>query len=99
MLRRFLLNLFQAFMDPKLDGFFDQLNSFHLLLNLLFVNKRYDDVLEVFEIIKNKQIQGAKYPKNAVVLVLATCYKQVSSFRHNFILYVVVRGNNFSRSR
>lgn len=66
----------QLFKNPDLDGFFDQLISYQILMDLLFKNNKYDQVLEVFEIIKSKQIQNAKYPKHAVVLTLAALYKQ-----------------------
>ncbi|KAK7791978.1 hypothetical protein R5R35_010148 [Gryllus longicercus] len=70
---------FNAFMDPQLEGFFDQLMSYQILLDLLLRSNLYDKVLEVFDVIKNKQIEGAKYPKNVVVLVFATLYKMNSS--------------------
>lgn len=62
-----------------MQGFFDQLMSYQLLLDLLYENARYDDVIETFELIKSKQIQGTKYPKNIVVLTMAACYKQVGT--------------------
>ncbi|KAL1129869.1 hypothetical protein AAG570_012813 [Ranatra chinensis] len=64
-----------AFRNSEMDNFFDQLISFQILMDLLLKNNMYDEVLEVFDIVKNKQLQGAKYPKNAVVLALAACYK------------------------
>ncbi|GLV39758.1 hypothetical protein CBL_08176 [Carabus blaptoides fortunei] len=66
----------KCFKTPELQGFFDQLMSYQLLLDLLYENARYDDVIETFELIKSKQIQGTKYPKNIVVLTMAACYKQ-----------------------
>ncbi|XP_044735137.1 pentatricopeptide repeat-containing protein 2, mitochondrial-like [Chrysoperla carnea] len=66
----------QCFKNPDLDGFFDQLMSYQILMDLLFINGKYDDVLEVFEIIRAKQIQTAKFPKQAVVLTLASLYKK-----------------------
>lgn len=60
-------------------GFFDQLMSYQILLDLLYENKKYDDVLEAVDIIKNKQIEGSQYPRNIVVLSSAACYKIVSN--------------------
>lgn len=34
-------------------------------------------MLEAFEVIKGRQIEGAKYPKNVIVLVYASLYKMV----------------------
>lgn len=68
----------QCFKAPELNGFFDQLISYQILLDLLYENKKYNEVLEAFELIKAKQIEGMKYPKNAVVLVYASLYKMVS---------------------
>lgn len=79
------LRFFHHFKDPdsalalfkneKLDGFFDQLISYQLLLDLLYESKRYQDVLDTFEIIKSRQVQGARYPKHVLVLAFAACYK------------------------
>lgn len=66
---------YEIFMNPEMDGFFDQLMSFHILMDLLFKNEMYNEVIEVFDVIQKKQVQGSKFPKNAVVLVLAACYK------------------------
>lgn len=64
-----------AFKDPALDGIFDQLITYQLLLDLLYKNEKYQDMLTVFEMIKDKQIQSARFPKNVVVLTMAACYK------------------------
>nr|CAH7737311.1 unnamed protein product [Callosobruchus chinensis] len=66
---------YECFKTPELDGFFDQLMTYQLLLDLLFESGKYKEILEVFEIIKGRQIDGMKYPRNVVVLVLAACYK------------------------
>lgn len=66
----------EAFKDPALGEFFDQLVSIQILMDLLFENAMYDKVIEVFEIVKDKQLQGSKYPKNAVTLAFAALYKQ-----------------------
>lgn len=65
----------ELFKLESLDGFFDQLATYQLLFDLLFESGRYEDVLETFEIIKARQVQGGRFPKHAVVLTLASCYK------------------------
>lgn len=68
----------ECFKSDELTGFFDQLMSYQLLLDLLYENCKYDEVMETFQIIKSKQIQGTKYPKNVIVLTMAACYKRNS---------------------
>lgn len=68
----------ECFKSQELSAFFDQYMSYQVLLDLLYINGRYKDILEAFEIIKGKQLEGHKFPKNAVVLVLAACYKMNS---------------------
>src|ERR1700685_446469 len=69
-----------VFMDPELDGFFDQLASFQVLLDLLYNNGMYEEILKVFETIKTKQVQGLKFPRNVTILVFGACYKLVITF-------------------
>lgn len=68
----------QAFKDPELEGFFDQLATYQVLCDLLYNNAMYQEVIDVFEIVKSKQVQGTKYPRNVLVIVFASCYKLVS---------------------
>lgn len=75
----------QCFKAPELNGFFDQLVSYQLLLDLLYENKKYNEILEAYELIKSKQIEGMKYPKNAIVLVYAALYKLVNEMSINAI--------------
>lgn len=63
------------FKQEELNGFFDQLASYQVLFDLLFESGRHEDVLETFEVIQTRQVQGGRFPKHAVVLTLASCYK------------------------
>lgn len=65
------------FKKDELNGFFDQLASYQVLFDLLFENGRYDDVLETFEIIKSRQVQGGRFPKHAVVLTLVSNFNRI----------------------
>jgi pentatricopeptide repeat domain-containing protein 2 len=76
-----------AFKDPSLEGFFDQLISYQLLMDLLFSNDRYEDVMDVFNIVVQRQTQGARYPKHCVVLAFGALYKMV----YKLILYIIIR--------
>jgi pentatricopeptide repeat domain-containing protein 2 len=73
-----IICIYQVFKDPELEDFFAQLGTYQILMDLLYENGRYQDILDVFEIIKQRQHQEAKYPKNVVVLTFAACYKLVS---------------------
>lgn len=61
----------KLFQDEQLDGFFDQLITYQLLLDLLFESKQYQEVLDMFEIIKSRQVQGGRFSKHVLVLSLA----------------------------
>lgn len=69
----------QCFKNPNMDGFFDQLTSYQILVDMLYENGRYQDVRDVFKIIKSRQIQGGIYPKHVLVVVFAACYKEVNT--------------------
>lgn len=66
---------FKLFTNPELQNFFDQFISYQILMDLLLKNEMYEEVLQVADIVKDKQHIAAKFPKNVVVLALAACYK------------------------
>lgn len=68
-------NALVAFNEPELDGFFDQLVSYQVLCDLLYRNEKYQEVLDVYQVIKSKQVQMTKFPRNVMVLVFASLYK------------------------
>lgn len=57
------------------DGFFDQITSYDIALDLLFKNERYQEVIDIFRILQEKRLQGAKFPNNCFTLTMASCYK------------------------
>uniref|UniRef100_A0A8D8ZLA4 Pentatricopeptide repeat-containing protein 2, mitochondrial n=1 Tax=Cacopsylla melanoneura TaxID=428564 RepID=A0A8D8ZLA4_9HEMI len=65
----------ELFLHEDFKFFFTQNNSYHLLLDLLFKNEKYEDVLKVFDIIETRQSQGSRYPRSAIILYLAALYK------------------------
>lgn len=65
------------FNDPEMDGFFNHLSSYQILMDLLFINGKYDQILDVYKSIQEKQLQIAKFPKGVMMLVFAACYKLV----------------------
>lgn len=60
-----------------MEGFFEQLSSYQVLMDLLFVNGMYNNMLDVYKSIQEKQLQIAKFPKGVMMLVFAACYKLV----------------------
>uniref|UniRef100_A0A182Q427 Pentacotripeptide-repeat region of PRORP domain-containing protein n=1 Tax=Anopheles farauti TaxID=69004 RepID=A0A182Q427_9DIPT len=58
------------------DGFFDQLTSYQLLGDMLYEKGRYQEVRELFDSIKSRQIQGGRFPKHCITLTFAACYKE-----------------------
>lgn len=56
-------------------------------MDLLFEKGRYQDILNVFDLIKSRQVQGTKYARHIVVLTMAACYKLVSKTEFILPLY------------
>lgn len=75
---------YTAFNDPQFDCFFDQLISYQILLSLLYKHEKYPEMRKVYDLIKNKQFQFDRpfdYPRNALILVMAACYKEVKTLQ------------------
>jgi pentatricopeptide repeat domain-containing protein 2 len=66
----------EVFTNESVGDLFDQLISYQLLLDMLYENKKYKEVREVFEMIRSRQLQGGRYPKHCVVLAFGACYKE-----------------------
>ncbi|XP_025195843.1 pentatricopeptide repeat-containing protein 2, mitochondrial-like [Melanaphis sacchari] len=65
----------KLFNDPEMDGFFNHLSSYQILMDLLFINGKFDQILTVYKSIQERQLQIAKFPKGVMMLVFAACYK------------------------
>ncbi|GFW70602.1 pentatricopeptide repeat-containing protein 2, mitochondrial [Trichonephila clavipes] len=61
--------------DPEFEGFFDQLKSYYLSMDLCFKNAMYQEIVDAFEVLKTKQLAETKFPREAVVLTTGACYK------------------------
>ncbi|CAK1551443.1 unnamed protein product [Leptosia nina] len=66
----------KCFDDPANAGFFDQLVSYQILLDLLYNHEMFDEMYKIFEKVQERRVNMTKYPKYPVVLILAACYKQ-----------------------
>lgn len=65
----------ELFNDDALSGFFDQLITYQIILDLLYKNGDYQDLIDTFTLIRQRQLQGSRYPKHSIILVFAACYK------------------------
>ena len=54
---------------------FDQLSSYNVLLDLLYVNKRYDDVMKVYEGLKERPAFAEKISREGMVLATAAAHQ------------------------
>lgn len=70
-----------AFYNPELQGFFDQVISYQLLMDMLYNHQRWADLRRVFDTIIASQplYQTSNYPRHIITLVLGGCYKEVNS--------------------
>ena len=75
--------------NPKTVGLFDQFTSYQIAMDLLLENKMYNEVIEVFKIVQQRNIQGSKYPKNPVILVMAAFFRMVIQYFENFLFSVI----------
>ncbi|XP_063700900.1 pentatricopeptide repeat-containing protein 2, mitochondrial-like [Culicoides brevitarsis] len=64
----------QVFRDPNCEGLFNQWSSYQILCDLLYKKGRYQDVLDVYDIVKKNTVD-ASFPKHTIILVLGSCYK------------------------
>lgn len=65
----------KLFNDESLGGFFDQVITYQILLDLLFEKGQYQEIIDTFETIQSRQLQGARFPKHVVILVFGACYR------------------------
>lgn len=63
----------------ELDGLFDQLSSHLVLMDLLFKNKMYNEIVDLYKVIRDKQLSFGKHPKCLMILLFGALYKIVSS--------------------
>ncbi|XP_069163152.1 pentatricopeptide repeat-containing protein 2, mitochondrial isoform X1 [Procambarus clarkii] len=64
-----------ALQAKEMEGFFDQMASYQIAMSLLYKNEKYQEVLDVFELLQEKRIGGIRYPKNCFTIAVATLYK------------------------
>ncbi|XP_076039245.1 pentatricopeptide repeat-containing protein 2, mitochondrial-like isoform X2 [Oratosquilla oratoria] len=65
----------QAMHSDGMEGVFDQISAYQVLMDLLFRNERYQDTIDIFQHFQERQLTVTKFPKTVVTLLLASCYK------------------------
>lgn len=63
------------FKDPSMDGFFDQMSSFMIYMDLLYKNQKYVECLEAMDKMIEKSMGGIKFSMDCLTLAAASCYK------------------------
>ena len=53
------------------------MSTFVILMDLLFENGRYEDVIKVMDEVKDRRVAGYKFPNDCLVLLAASCCKLV----------------------
>ncbi|KAK2584179.1 hypothetical protein KPH14_006607 [Odynerus spinipes] len=67
-----------AFLDSKLTYFFDQNITYTILMTLLYKHEKYSDIRKVYDIVKTRNIDIQRFPRNPLISVIAGCYKENS---------------------
>lgn len=44
-------------------------------MNLLYKHEFYQEVLEVYQFLRDRQLENAKYPRDCLILIMASCFK------------------------
>jgi len=70
--------------NPKTVGLFDQFTSYQIAMDLLIRNKMYNEVIEVFKLVQDRNIQGSRYPKNPFIIATAALYRMVKQVFSSF---------------
>ncbi|XP_022692130.1 pentatricopeptide repeat-containing protein 2, mitochondrial-like isoform X2 [Varroa jacobsoni] len=79
----------QVLKDPQLAGFFDQFSSYQIAMDLLYKKGRYDDVLDLYQHMRQQQLHGTRFPRDCVVLVLGACYQISTKESYEFALKLI----------
>lgn len=65
----------QVLKDPELVSFFDQITSYTIAMTLLYNHGRYFEVLDLFDALLSRQFNAANFPREAMIIMSAACYK------------------------
>ncbi|XP_043491889.1 pentatricopeptide repeat-containing protein 2, mitochondrial-like [Polistes fuscatus] len=77
-----------TFLDPKLASFYDQSTSYSVLVTLLYNNKMYSEVRQVYDIFKSRCVDLQNVPRIPVIVTAAACYQENTPESFNYLLNV-----------
>lgn len=82
----------EVFKDKACDGIFDQWMSYQILCDMLYEKQRYQDVLDVYDMIKERRMEGGMFPKHTIILVYGACFKlnTPESFKYAMDLWKIM---------
>lgn len=63
--------------NPQTVGLFDQFMTYQILMDLLLKHKMYNEVVDTFLLVQERNIQGNRFPKNCFILALAALFRMV----------------------
>ncbi|XP_015189521.1 PREDICTED: pentatricopeptide repeat-containing protein 2, mitochondrial-like [Polistes dominula] len=75
-----------TFLDPKLSSFFDQSTTYSVLVTLLYNNKMYSEVRQVFELFKSRCVDFQNIPRIPVIVNAAAAYQENTPESFNYLL-------------
>lgn len=76
----------KVYNTAELDGLFDQLSSHLVLMDLLFKNKMYNEIVDLYKVIRDKQLSFGKHPKCLMILLFGALYKINTEEAYNYML-------------
>ncbi|XP_014662899.1 PREDICTED: uncharacterized protein LOC106805710 [Priapulus caudatus] len=62
------LEALEAMKSPELEGFFDQVSSFFILMDLLYKHELYQEVLDTYQLLRGRELERARYPRDCIIL-------------------------------
>ncbi|KAL2727092.1 hypothetical protein V1478_007370 [Vespula squamosa] len=85
-----------TFLDPNLISFFDQNMSYTALMTLLYNHKMYNEIRQVFDICKSRNVNN-QFPRYPVIITAAACYQENTAESYNYLLncWKELSTNNF----
>lgn len=77
-----------TFLDPKLASFYDQNTSYSVLLTLLYNNKMYSEIRQVYDTFKSRSSAVQNAPKIPLIITAAACYQENTPESFNYLLNI-----------
>lgn len=83
---------FQCYDDPELRDIFNNVTSYQILLDLLYKQQRYHEVIRIFkEFQGNEHSKGYQSSKYVSIFAIASCYQLVGFLFSLFVLLLATQ--------